>query len=311
MGLNESEFSDSLASACIPTSRFMGIASMTTNRIGDQSGGDHFKSTIVVAAPGNKVLRIALRKGSSDSVSQILHVRNVTHETEVENLKNEFLATAAHELRTPMASIMGFSEVLLNGDFEADERQEMTGIIHRQSVLIANIINDLLDFARIEARRGDDFVLENADMHDLVTKTIRDFKAPEHRDGPLVAAASEPLNVNVDCGKFQQALLNILSNAYKYSPEGGVVSIHFITKVEHGIQLVGLSVVDHGIGMTVGQLERVFERFYRADTSGLIPGTGLGMNIVKEIVELHHGRVDLESSIGKGTTVTVLLPRVI
>ncbi len=312
MGLNEKEFSDRLANACIPTSRFIGIASMGANQIGEQGGDQHYKNTILPSAPGNKVLRIALRKGSSDSVSQILHVRDITHETEVENLKNEFLATAAHELRTPMASILGFSEVLLlNNDSDANERHEMTAIIHRQSVLIANIINDLLDLARIEARRGDDFVLEHADMYDLVTKTIHDFKVPEHRDGPVVAAAPEPLSVNVDCGKFQQALVNIISNAYKYSPEGGVVSIHFITKFEQCRQLVGFSVTDHGIGMTAGQLERVFERFYRADTSGQIPGTGLGMNIVKEIIEFHHGRVDVESSIGKGTTVTVLLPRAI
>ncbi len=308
LGLNEVEFSDRLASACVPTSRFIGIASMTANQIGEQDSDKHYKNTIVPAGPGNKVLRIALRKGSSDSVSQILHVRNVTHETEVENLKNEFLATAAHDLRTPMASILGFSEVLLHNDFNEDERHEMTAIIHRQSVLIANIIDDLLDLARIEARRGDDFVLEDADICDLVTKTIHDFKAPEHRDGPVVAAASGPLHVKVDCGKIQQALINIISNAYKYSPEGGVVSINFITKFEQGRQLVGFSVIDHGIGMTAEQLERVFERFYRADTSGQIPGTGLGMNIVKEIIEFHHGRVDVESSVGKGTTVTVLLP---
>jgi signal transduction histidine kinase len=311
LGLNELEFSDRLANACIPTSRFIGIASMTSNQIGQQGGDHHYKDTIVPAAPGNKVLRIALRKGSSDAVSQILHVRNVTHETEVENLKNEFLATAAHELRTPMASILGFSEVLLNNEFDEAERHEMTAIIHRQSVLIANIINDLLDLARIEARRGDDFVLETADIYDLVTKSIRDFKAPDDRDSPVVAAASEPLYVKVDCGKFQQALINIISNAYKYSPKGGVVRIDFISKIEQGRQLVGFSVIDHGIGMAVGQLERVFERFYRADTSGQIPGTGLGMNIVKEIIEFHHGRVDVESTVGKGTTVTVLLPRTI
>ena len=311
MGLNEKEFSDRLANACIPTSRFMGIASMATNQIGEQGGDHHYKNTIVSAAPGNKVLRISLRKGSSDSVSQILHVRNVTYETEVENLKNEFLATAAHELRTPMASILGFSEVLLNIDLDEDERHEIAAIIHRQSVLIAKIINDLLDLARVEARRGDDFVLENADIYSLVTKTIHDFKVPERRDGPIVVAASEPLYVNVDCGKVQQAIINIISNAYKYSPEGGIVSINFTEKIEHNRHLVGVSVSDQGIGMTVGQLARVFERFYRADTSGQIPGTGLGMNIVKEIVEFHHGRVVVESSIGKGTTVTVLLPRAI
>jgi signal transduction histidine kinase len=309
LGLNESDFSETLASACIPTRRFIGIASMVTYQVGDQARDQHFRNTIVIAAPGNKVLRIALQTGTSDSVAQILHIRDVTHETEVENLKSEFLATAAHELRTPMASILGFSEVLLQGAFNEDERHEMTSIIYRQSVLIAKIINDLLDLSRIEARRGDDFVLETADLQALVAKTINDFKAPEQRGGPVSVTGSEPIYINVDCDKFQQALTNIISNAYKYSPEGGEVNISFSTRTENGRQLVGVSVTDQGIGMTDGQLERVFERFYRADASGKIPGTGLGMNIAKEIIEFHHGQLDVASAIGKGTTVTIWLPK--
>jgi signal transduction histidine kinase len=262
----------------------------------------------VIDAPGNKVLRIALRKGSSDSVSQILHVRDVTYETEVENLKKQFLATAAHELRTPMASILGFSEVLLHSNFDEDERKEMTAIIHRQSVLIASIIDDLLDLARIEARRGDDFVLGTADMHALVTKTVHDFKAPGHREGPIVAAATGLLSIHVDSAKFRQALTNIISNAYKCSSVGGGVDIRFGTKIEDGRRFVGVSVIDDGIGKKDEQRERVFERFYRADASGKIPGTGLGMNIVKEIVEFHQGRIDVQSAIGQGTTVTIWLP---
>ena len=282
-----------------------------TGQAGRQARADRFEDTIVIAVPANRVLRIALRTSSSDSVSQILHIRDVSHETEVENLKNEFLSTAAHELRTPMASILGFSEVLLNSTSDEDERNEMTAIIHRQSVRIAKIINELLDLARIDARKGGDFVLETTDMHDLVKKTINDFKAPEQCDSPVVVATPEPLYVSVDCDKFQQALTNIISNAYRYSPEGGIVSIDFGTKIENDRQLAGVSITDQGIGMTAGQLKRVFERFYRADTSGKVPGTGLGMSIAKEIIEFHGGRVDVDSSIGKGTTVTIWLPRAI
>ena len=308
MGLNEHAFSEKLASVCLPSRRFIGIASMMTSRLDDPAEMLHLKNTMVIAAPGNKVVRIALRKGSSESVSQILHLRDITHETEVEDLKDEFLATAAHELRTPMASILGFSEVLLNMACSEEERHEMIAIIHRQSVQIAKIIDDLLDLARIEARRGDDYVLETTDLYALLTKTVKDFRAPPHRDAPTVAAPAESLSIHVDRDKIQQALTNIISNAYKYSPEGGMVAIDFSTKVENGRRFVGISVKDQGIGMTVAQLERVFERFYRADDSGKFPGTGLGMNIVKEIVEIHHGNVEVQSEKDHGTTATIWLP---
>ena len=308
--LNELEFSDRLASACIPGSRFCGIASMTSTRGGELVGDLQFENTTAVTALGKKVLRIALRKSSSDSVSQILHIRDVTHETEVEDLKSEFLATAAHELRTPMASILGFSEVLLHGNYEEAERIEMTAIIHRQSVLIAKIIDELLDLSRIDARRGKDFVLETADMHDLVTTAVNGFKTPEHRKALAVAANSEPLLVSVDRDKFQQALTNVISNAYKYSSDASLVSIDFCSKTESEKNYAGVAVSDQGIGMTEAQIARVFDRFYRADASGTISGPGLGMSIVKEIIEFHHGRVDVQSSIHKGTTVTVWLPAV-
>jgi signal transduction histidine kinase len=107
---------------------------------------------------------------------------------------------------------------------------------------------------------------------------------------------------------MQQVLINLLSNAYKYSPAGGVVDIGFETADAAEGRLVGIVVRDQGIGMTPEQLSRVCERFYRADTSGKILGTGLGMSIVKEIVELHGGELQLASKVGVGTTVTFWLP---
>jgi signal transduction histidine kinase len=107
---------------------------------------------------------------------------------------------------------------------------------------------------------------------------------------------------------MQQAITNLLSNAYKYSPAGGEVGIGFVTEADTDRRRVGIVVRDQGIGMTPAQLARVCERFYRADTSGKILGTGLGMSIVKEIVELHGGELELASTVGAGTTVTIWLP---
>jgi signal transduction histidine kinase len=100
----------------------------------------------------------------------------------------------------------------------------------------------------------------------------------------------------------------VLGNAVKYSPKGGAVDIRCVTETREGRHFVGIVVTDHGIGMSSAQLARVGERFYRADTSGNIPGTGLGVTIVKEIVELHGGSLDVDSTPGAGTTITLWLP---
>jgi signal transduction histidine kinase len=124
----------------------------------------------------------------------------------------------------------------------------------------------------------------------------------------LVQAADEALLVRVDRKKMQQALLNVLSNAYKYSPRGGAVSLSLLQEVHRSVGRFGIEVRDHGIGMRPEELARVFERFYRADSTGKIPGTGLGMSIVREIVEIHGGEVNVASQLGEGTTVTLWLP---
>jgi signal transduction histidine kinase len=120
---------------------------------------------------------------------------------------------------------------------------------------------------------------------------------------------TEALYVMADVQKLRQAVMNVLSNAYKYSPSGGPVVLQIDIKTEEGIApQVCLHITDQGIGMTPAQLARVCERFYRADTSGKIPGTGLGMSIVKEIVVLHHGQLAIVSKTGQGTCVSLTLP---
>jgi signal transduction histidine kinase len=129
-------------------------------------------------------------------------VRDITHENEVDRMKSEFLATAAHELRTPMASIQGFSELLLNTDYALAERQEMLAIIHRQSELMAAIINELLDLVRIEERRGKDFTLEALDGGELVAEAIANFRLPAGRQPPLIR--THPCRLQADRQKLLQ-----------------------------------------------------------------------------------------------------------
>jgi signal transduction histidine kinase len=285
---------------------------------GIDGGGGTRRSLMAITRPARRVLEVGLRPSQSAVISQVFHLRDVTHETEVDRIKSEFLSTAAHELRTPMASIYGFCELLLHRAVPPERQKEMLGIVYRQTQRMITILNELLDLARIESRRGTDFVLDSAGLADLVQEVLADFKPPDGRRAPELAplAAAQQARVRVDRNKLHQALDNVLSNAYKYSPGGGPVRLTLLAdRVDDGtdgdgveIGFWGIRVEDNGMGMTPEQLARVSERFYRADASGNIPGTGLGMSIVKEIVELLGGRLELASQAGQGTQVTLWLP---
>jgi PAS domain S-box-containing protein len=310
IGLDEAAFTRQLAAACTPEARFAGLAPLRQPRMADRagSGAPHERrQAIEIGSPGRRVLEVGLRESRAETVSQILYLRDITHETEVDRLKSEFLSTAAHELRTPMASIYGFAELMLAQTFDETETREFLTTIFRQSELMISIINELLDLARIEARRGKDFNITRVDLCELLREVVAGFKSPDGRPSPKEPAAYSPLWVRADRKKLTQAIANVLSNAYKYSPAGGKVDVELVIPEGNASDLLGLRIRDHGIGMSPEQLARVFERFYRADTSGKIPGTGLGMCIVKEIIELHGGHIELASKVGAGTTVTIWL----
>ena len=306
MGMHEEAFSAWLGERCTADMPFPGVAALRAQALSNQA---HEMVLIGLVKPMGRVLQVGLRCSSSSQVSQILYLRDVTHETEVDHMKSEFLAAAAHELRTPMASILGFSEILLTSEFDREERLEFLKTIHTNSQLMANILNDLLDLARIEARRGKDFCYEPVNLCALLNDWVQGYQRPWGRKAPELELPAEPVFVMADPEKLHQALMNVVSNAYKYSPNTGAVRIKLaMQRVPGQLPVVCLDVVDQGIGMTPEQRARVCERFYRADTSGKTLGTGLGMSIVKEIVELHHGNLLIESTLGHGTRVRLRLP---
>lgn len=303
-GLDEQGFSAWLASRCTSGTAFTGIANLRSQVTGGKPDANEL---IEITNDGKRVLQVGLRCSESSTVSQILYFRDVTAETEVDQLKSDFLSMAAHELRTPMASIFGFSEVLLTTELDAGERQEFLTIIYEQSKLMANILDEFLDLARIEARRGKDFRYTQVCLQELASDIVKAFKQPTDRALPELVMPTQPLYVMADAGKLRQVILNVLSNAYKYSPDGGPVVCQIAVKGDTEGQ-VCIHITDQGIGMKPEQLRRVCERFYRADSSGKIPGTGLGMSIAKEIIELHHGKLAIASTFGQGTQVTLCLP---
>ncbi|GAA6140319.1 PAS domain S-box protein [Hydrogenophaga sp. 5NK40-0174] len=309
-GLREDTFDALIRARCESPQTYPGIRVMReqleARKLGDAKPGAVGRTRLSLNGPPPRVLDIAIQLSEGGEVAQVLYVRDVTRETEIDRMKSEFLSTAAHELRTPMASIFGFSELLLMRKFGEDKRRDLLETISRQASRMSTIIDELLDLARIEARQGKDFVLESIELKELISQVAGDYSPPPGRNSPRLSLPESPLPIRVDKGKLQQALLNIISNAYKYSPDGGDVDIACMLGDEE--TRVGIQIRDHGMGMTPEQLARVFERFFRADDSGHIPGTGLGMSIVKEIIEIHGGEVLVDSDFGKGTTVTFWLP---
>jgi signal transduction histidine kinase len=231
---------------------------------------------------------------------------DITKTREIEDLKSEFMATAAHELRTPMASILGFSELLLLREFNAVDCREMLGIICTQSKRVNDLLNELLDLAKIESRKGMDFSFEVTDLRLAVEQVTRSYYA--NGVDLLIELPSEPHWVSIDQPKIIQALNNLISNAIKFSSPGAPVRISMTTLNCGSTNTVMLNVFDTGIGMTQEQLSHLGERFYRADNSGKILGTGLGVALVMEIAKIHKGGLQVKSEPNRGSCFSLILP---
>jgi signal transduction histidine kinase len=304
IGLNEAAFLTALNCLCIKGRKLESLADY------GQTGWSSDKSILIdIASSPPKVIELRMRANLSATVSKILYLRDVTHETILESMKTNFLATAAHELRSPMAGIMGFSELLLARHLNEQDTREFLTIIHGNSVRMANILDDLLDLARIESGRSLKTTFKALDLSEVVTLAISSFALPADRRPPVVNFYGNVTRIWSDADKTHQVLLNLLSNAYKYSPVGSDIEVTFAEqRTDASGALVGVTIRDHGVGMSPASVQRVCERFFRANKSGDVPGSGLGMSIVKEIMTLLEGTLNIESTLGVGTVVTVLFP---
>jgi len=234
-------------------------------------------------------------------------LRDMSERARLERAKSEFVATASHELRSPLTSIKGFVELLARSPENMSERQrEFVEIVLRSTDRLVDLVNDLLDVARIEADR--------VEIHRRPIDVGEAVHEVTELMGPRLEEKGQQLGVYVaptlplayaDPGRVRQIVANLLTNAHLYTPEGG--RIHVGAEADRAwIQIV---VADSGVGMTQEETERAFERFYTgADGSRTGQGTGLGLSIVKSLVDMHEGRIDVESQPGEGTTFRVLLP---
>jgi len=230
---------------------------------------------------------------------------------DMDRMKSEFISSAAHELRTPLSAMLGFTEFVMDpekfGGFSEGQKQAFLKVVYERGESLNQIVDDLLDISRIE--NGYSIELNKVDVNlcEFLGKTVDSYRL-QHNKHTYSFDMPPPLADAVCCVdryRITQVLENLLSNATKYSSTGSEI----VTRC----QLVGndweLSVIDQGIGMTPEQLERVFDKFYRADASNTaISGLGLGMSIARKIVEMHGGRIWLTSVKGEGTTATFTLP---
>ena len=233
---------------------------------------------------------------------------DITERAVIDKMKSELIATAAHELRSPLTLIYGNAELLNTDKGTKYEQEKMLATIYTQSQVMINLLNDMLDLARIEAQAVGLYQMKLQQIGPRLKVLAETFITPGNQNMVNVVLSPNLPEVKVDIAKLEQAIRNCLSNAYKYSPKGSGVNMR-VTEVMHDQQRqLLITIEDQGIGMTPEELEHVFEKFYRADPSGVIPGTGLGMAIIKSIIEAHDGTIEIQSKYGIGTKVILFLP---
>jgi signal transduction histidine kinase len=254
----------------------------------------------------------AFDESDQDEISSgavIVYFQDVTREAELDRMKSEFLATAAHELRTPLTLVVGYSELLATGQLEPAFTAELAASILNHGRQLEAIVTDLLDLSRLEAGAGRDFAFVRQPLGPLVARAVQ-VDAAVRRQALHLENLAElgGTEVQVDGGALRLALVKVLDNAATYSLAGTTIRVRLRRSEAGAPPEIGVEIADQGIGMSPEQVERVGARFYRADTSGAVPGTGLGMSIVENIVSLHHGHLEIASILGRGTAVTLWLP---
>ena len=231
--------------------------------------------------------------------------------------KNQFLANMSHELRTPLNSIIGFSSVLLESTrgVVAPRLYKFLENIHTAGSHLLELINDILDLSKIEAGKME-LRADHFDLHDTFAAVERVMKGFAAEANVRIIARIDPdvPKVCLDEGRLKQILFNLLSNAVKFSPQGGPVHLNVasIPKVESpiGVRAVRIEVEDQGIGIPPDELQRIFDEFYQTEEGrrSRRGGTGLGLSLTRNFVELHHGRIEVRSTPGKGSCFTMFLP---
>lgn len=234
-------------------------------------------------------------------------VQDITEHVKLDNMRKEFVADVSHELKTPITSIMGYADTLLEGEYDKETQEKFLNVIATEARRMAKLVTDLLTLSRYDSNRKR--TEKTAfDLGDLVKKCqdklAIEIKKKNHKVNCFVTADVPPVYADKD--DIERVVLNILTNSIKYTKDGGEIKIYvgFVYNDAY------IKVFDNGIGIPEEDLNRIFERFYRVDKARTreMGGTGLGLSIAKEILDKNGGSIDIKSVVGQGTEVVIKIP---
>jgi len=269
-------------------------------------GNAEQSAEVSIYSPEERIYQVqtALLRGDNDGVSGVVATFNdITELRSVERMKSEFVSTVSHELRTPLTSIKGFIRTLLDdtqGYYDRDMQMEFYRIIDTECDRLVRLISDLLNLSRIESGRGLQLVLTEVDVGALIRRVVESQRAYTSNHTFELVIPDDLPKITADQDKIDQVLTNLVSNAIKYSPDGGTITLHARDLGD----FLEVSVSDQGIGIPEEHIGKLFTRFHRVDSrdSRKQYGTGIGLYLVKHLVEAHKGEVGVESVVGKGST---------
>lgn len=244
--------------------------------------------------------------GEDDFEGAVVVIRDTSESHRLDKMRTDFVANISHELRTPLVTLQGYSEAIIDGITESDEAtKEFASIIYDESLRLARLVNDLLDLARIESGK-ETMHFTSFDIGDFLPRVMRKFnQMASEKEIRLQTDAPHRL-IEADGDRLEQVFTNLIGNAIAHT-DSGEIRIE-VTEETDGLRI---QLTDTGHGIPKEDLPFVFERFYKADkarTSGSKTGTGIGLAIVKNVVDAHHGKVSVSSTLGVGTTFEIYLP---
>lgn len=234
-------------------------------------------------------------------------IQDITEHVKLDNMQKEFVADVSHELKTPITSIMGYADTLLEGGYDEKTKIKFLNVIASESRRMARLVTDLLTLSRYDSNKKKT-KKESFDLGDLVKKSQEklaiEIKKKGHNVNCFVTADVPPVYADKD--DIERVILNILTNSIKYTKDGGEIKIYvgFVYTDAY------IKIIDNGMGIPEEDLTRIFERFYRVDKARTreLGGSGLGLSIAKEILDKNGGSIDIKSEVGKGTEVVIRIP---
>jgi two-component system phosphate regulon sensor histidine kinase PhoR len=272
----------------------------------------NFEREIYIQGEGDKILQAhgsVMQDAAGNRVGAVIVLNDVTRLKRLENIRRDFVANVSHELKTPITSIRGFVETLIDGAINnPEEATRFLNIIVKQADRLNSIVDDLLTLSRIEKESETaEMELIRQELWGVMLSAVQSCEpAANSKEIKIEIDGDRSLAARINKRQFEQALINLIDNAIKYSGRNSSLSVNAVS-INGEIKI---SVSDQGSGIEKKHLGRIFERFYRVDKarSREAGGTGLGLSIVKHIVLAHKGRVDVDSTPGKGSTFTIYLP---